>query len=49
MGWRWNDLSGSTPLFRIASLAILGVTQYVVGWMYKKMDAIKAEPDLARP
>lgn len=49
MGWRWNDLSGVTPLVRIASLAMLGVTLYVVGWMYKKMDAIKVEPDFARP
>lgn len=34
------DLSDATPLVRIASLAILGVTLYVGGWMYKKVDAI---------
>ena len=39
------DLSDSTPLVRIASLAMLGVTLYVGGWMYKKVDAIDAEPD----
>jgi len=42
------DLSDATPLVRIASLAILGVTLYVGGWMYKKVDAIEGEPDLAR-
>ena len=36
------DLSDATPLLRIASLAILGVTLYVGGWMYKKVDAIEA-------
>lgn len=39
------DLSDSTPLVRIASLAMLGVTLYVGGWMYKKVDAIDAKPD----
>lgn len=38
------DLSDATPLVRIGSLAILGVTLYVGGWMYKKVDAIEREP-----
>ena len=38
------DLSDATPLLRIASLAMLGVTLYVGGWMYKKVDAIDAKP-----
>jgi len=38
------DLSDATPLLRIASLAILGVTLYIGGWMYKKVDAIDAKP-----
>ena len=38
------DLSDATPLLRIASLAILGVTLYIGGWMYKKVDAIEAGP-----
>jgi hypothetical protein len=32
------DLSSATPLVRIGSLVILGVTLYVGGWMYKKVD-----------
>ncbi|OYY95827.1 MAG: hypothetical protein B7Y41_00630 [Hydrogenophilales bacterium 28-61-23] len=38
------DLSDATPLVRIACLAVLGVTLYVGGWMYKKVDALEAEP-----
>ena len=32
------DLSSATPLVRIGSLLVLGVTLYVGGWMYKKVD-----------
>jgi uncharacterized membrane protein len=38
------DLSDATPLVRIACLAVLGVTLYVGGWMYRKVDAIDSEP-----
>jgi uncharacterized membrane protein len=38
------DLSDATPLVRIACLAVLGVTLYVGGWMYKRVDAIEGEP-----
>ncbi len=38
------DLSDATPLVRIASLAILGLTLYAGGWMYTKVDAIEAGP-----
>jgi uncharacterized membrane protein len=34
------DLSGATPLVRIASLAVLGVSFYLGGWLYKKIDAL---------
>ncbi|MDQ1315585.1 MAG: hypothetical protein QG662_1694 [Pseudomonadota bacterium] len=34
------DLSSATPLVRIGLLVILGVTLYVGGWMYKKVDSI---------
>jgi uncharacterized membrane protein len=36
------DLSTAAPLVRIGSLVILGVTLYAGGWMYRKMDALKA-------
>ena len=38
------DLSNATPLVRIACLVILGVTLYVGGWMYKKVDDMEGEP-----
>ena len=34
------DLSSATPLVRIGLLVILGVTLYVGGWMYRKIDLI---------
>ena len=34
------DLSSATPLVRIGLLVILGVTLYVGGWMYRKVDGI---------
>ncbi len=37
------DLSSATPLVRIGSLVILGVTLYVGGWMYKKVDLMDAQ------
>jgi len=37
------DLSSATPLVRIGSLAILGVTLYAGGWMYKKVDLMDAQ------
>ncbi len=37
------DLSGASPLVRIASLAILGMTLYAGGWMYRKLDLIAAK------
>ncbi|MBZ0067565.1 MAG: DUF2339 domain-containing protein [Thiobacillus sp.] len=36
------DLSSATPLVRIGLLLVLGVTLYVGGWMYKKVDALDA-------
>lgn len=38
------DLSSATPLVRIGLLVILGVTLYVGGWMYRKVDLIDAKP-----
>jgi uncharacterized membrane protein len=37
------DLASATPLVRIGSLLILGVTLYLGGWLYKKVDAMEAE------
>ena len=37
------DLSNATPLVRIGLLVILGVTLYVGGWMYRKVDLIESE------
>ena len=37
------DLSNATPLVRIGLLVILGVTLYVGGWMYRKVDMIESE------
>jgi Predicted membrane protein len=37
------DLSGATPLVRIGSLVILGVTLYAGGWMYRKIDLLETE------
>jgi hypothetical protein len=37
------DLSSATPLVRIGSLVILGVTLYAGGWLYKKVDMIDAQ------
>lgn len=37
------DLSSATPLVRIGSLVILGVTLYAGGWMYRKIDLLDAE------
>lgn len=34
------DLSNAMPLVRIGLLVILGVTLYVGGWMYRKVDLI---------
>ena len=34
------DLAEATPEVRIASLAVLGVTLYLGGWMYRKIDDI---------
>lgn len=36
------DLSLATPLVRIGSLVILGVTLYLGGWMYKKVDQLES-------
>jgi uncharacterized membrane protein len=36
------DFSGATPLVRVGLLVILGVTLYVGGWMYRKVDLIDA-------
>ncbi len=36
------DLSSATPLVRIGSLVILGVTLYAGGWMYRKIDLIES-------
>jgi uncharacterized membrane protein len=41
------DLSSATPLVRIGLLVILGVTLYVGGWMYRKVDLIDAKPKAA--
>jgi uncharacterized membrane protein len=38
------DLSSATPLVRIGLLVILGVTLYVGGWMYRKVDLIDTKP-----
>jgi uncharacterized membrane protein len=35
------DLSGAAPLVRIASLMVLGVTLYVGGWLYRRVDEMK--------
>ena len=32
------DLSGAAPLVRIASLMILGITFYLGGWLYRRVD-----------
>lgn len=37
------DLSSATPLVRISSLVILGVTLYAGGWMYKKVDLMDTQ------
>jgi hypothetical protein len=34
------DLSMATPLVRIGSLVILGITLYLGGWLYKKLDQL---------
>lgn len=34
------DLSDAAPLVRIASLMMLGITLYVGGWLYRKVDAM---------
>lgn len=34
------DLSSATPLVRIGLLVVLGVTLYVGGWMYRKVDLL---------
>jgi len=39
------DLSSATPLVRIGLLVILGVTLYVGGWMYRKVDLIDAKAE----
>ncbi len=39
------DLSDASPLVRIASLAILGLTLYAGGWMYRKVDTIETGPN----
>ncbi len=35
------DLSDTTPLIRIACLVVLGVTFYLGGWLYRKVDALE--------
>lgn len=42
------DISIATPLVRIGSLLILGVTLYMGGWMYKKVDMIDAQDPEAK-
>lgn len=37
------DLSHASPLVRIGLLAVLGVTLYAGGWMYKKVDLLDAK------
>ncbi len=36
------DLSAATPLIRIASLLVLGVTFYLGGWLYRKVNTLDA-------
>lgn len=36
-----HDISAAPPLIRIASLVVLGLTLYLGGWMYKKVDTIE--------
>jgi uncharacterized membrane protein len=37
-----HDLSAATPVVRIASLLVLGVTFYVGGWLYRKVNTLDA-------
>jgi uncharacterized membrane protein len=37
------DLAHASPLVRIGLLAVLGVTLYAGGWMYKKVDLLDAK------
>jgi uncharacterized membrane protein len=37
------DLSDAVPLVRIASLMVLGVTLYVGGWLYRRVDEMNSE------
>jgi uncharacterized membrane protein len=39
------DLASATPLVRIGLLVILGLTLYVGGWMYRKVDLIDAKAE----
>jgi uncharacterized membrane protein len=36
------DLSAATPMIRIASLLVLGVTFYLGGWLYRKVNTLEA-------
>jgi uncharacterized membrane protein len=36
------DLSAATPVIRIASLLVLGVTFYLGGWLYRKVNTLEA-------
>jgi hypothetical protein len=38
------DLDNAAPLVRIGSLIVLGVTLYVGGWMYKRVDSLEERP-----
>jgi uncharacterized membrane protein len=38
------DLSQSAPLIRIGCLLILGVSLYLGGWLYRKVDALASSP-----
>ena len=36
------DLSGTTPLVRIACLLVLGITFYIGGWLYRKISQLES-------
>jgi uncharacterized membrane protein len=42
------DLSGATPFVRIGCLVILGITLYIGGLLYQKMD-VTQRPSLSHP
>lgn len=38
-----HDLSGSGPLVRISCLLVLGITFYIGGWLYCKVNELEAD------